>query len=133
MKIDEKDDGWNWTWDKPSQFREAYDNAVSDNEREFFEKIMDKQLHEVSFSNDVLMHDRDNEDDIYILRIGQDDYMIGTARAVNNKPVPWEYESLFSFLSSDMYDYIGRHVTVHEWLRERDFKGIRYDANNDLR
>jgi hypothetical protein len=30
-----------------------------------------------------------------------------------------------------LYDFLGRHVTLHEWLRERDYHGIHYNRNND--
>ena len=26
-----------------------------------------------------------------------------------------------------MFYLLDRHVTLHEWLRERDYRGIRYD------
>lgn len=123
---------WEDLWDTPEEFDSAIKNAVSKNEKEFFEKLRYKILHETAFSNDVLMKDDENEDALYILRVGTDDIMIG-----HNLTVPGrEHEAIelggvcFA-MKYDLYDFLGYHITLQEWLRKRDYKGINYDRNND--
>lgn len=80
------------------------------------------------------MHEKDNEDGLYILRVGTDDIMIGRNMEKSGETTsPVEISGLFAALEEDIYEYVGRHVTLLEWLRERDYRGIRYDANNDYR
>lgn len=47
------------------------------------------------------------------------------------RSTPTEYAGIFTALCQDIYNYTGKHISLLEWLRERDFKGVRYDANND--
>lgn len=133
MKHNYIKDDWECFVDTPEEFENAIKNAKSDNERTFFESIMYKVVHEPAFSNDVLMHDKDNKDRIYILRVS-DDFIIGMKDSNGmDAGSPSEYSGLFSFLATDMYPYLHHHITVGEWLRNRDYAGIRYDANNDER
>lgn len=127
-------DPWNYLEDTPEEFDTAIKNALSDKEREFFEKLRYKILHETAFSNDVLMHEKDNEDGLYILRVGTDDIMIGcNLEKSGKKSSPVEISGLFDALEEDINDYVGHHITLIDWLRKRDYRGIRYDANNDYR
>ena len=127
-------DPWDYVVDTPEEFDAAIQNAVSDKEREFFERLRYKILHETAASNDVLMHENDNEDGLYILRVGTDDIMIGrNMEKPDEKSSPVEISGLFGALEEDINEYVGRHVTLLDWLRERDYQGVRYDTNNDLR
>lgn len=123
---------WEDLSDSPEEFATAIKNANSANERTFFEKLRFKILHETAASNDVLLNESDNEEGIYILRVGTDDFLIGKDLSKpEEKSVPEEFAGIFLALEQDMYRYLGRHITLWEWLRERDYNGIRYDANND--
>ena len=127
-------DPWDYLEDTPEEFDTAIKNAVSDKERKFFEKLRYKILHETAFSNDVLMHEKDNEDGLYILRVGTDDIMIAVIlEKPGEKTTPVEISGLFGALEEDIHEYVGRHMTLLDWLRARDYRGIRYDANNDYR
>ena len=127
-----RNENWEYLADTPEEFDAAIKNAVSENERIFFEKVRYKVLNETAASNDVLMNEADNEDKLYLLRVGTDDFMIGrNITDPNEKSSPIENAGLFGALEEDLYPYIGRHITLLEWLRGRDYKGIRYDANND--
>lgn len=130
MKKEEED--WEYIADTPDEFDAAIKNAVSDKEREFFEKLRYKVLHETAFSNDILMYDSDNEDGLYLYRVGTDDFMIGKWLSQPQKSVGGhEFAGLFEALAENLYPWLGRDITLLQWLRERDYKGIRYDANND--
>ena len=127
-------DLWDDLVDNPEDFDAAIKNAVSEKEREFFEKLRYKILNETAFSNDVLMHENDNEDGLYILRVGTDDIMIGrNLEKADEKTTPIEIGGLFGALDEDIFDYVGQHITLLDWLRGRDYRGICYDANNDYR
>lgn len=118
--------------DTPEEYDTAIKNAVSYKERIFFEKIRHKVLNETAASNDVLMNENDNKDGLYILRVGSDDFILGRRLSVpSEKTSPTEFSGLFLTLKQDLYDYLGKHITLLEWLRERDYYGIKYDANND--
>lgn len=124
---------WSDMNDTPEEFEMAIKNAVSANEKIFFTKLRYKVLNEGAASYDVLMHNDDNEDGIYILRIS-DDFLIGRKNAEGKDVVVIiEIPGLFYFLSEDMFRQLNRHITILDWLRERDYAGIRYDANNDFR
>ncbi len=102
------------------------------NERDFFEKLRYKFLHETAAGNDVLMNESDNNDGLYVLRVGTDDILIGkNLSKPEEKASSEEFAGIFLALQMDLYEYVHRHITLLEWLRERDYKGIRYDANND--
>lgn len=128
IRYDESE--WRDLSDRPEQFVEAIRNATSHNERVFFETLMYKIINEFAGSNEVLMHNEDNEDGIYILRVCTEDFLIGSV--ADRMAGEVEYGGLFYFLRSSMEPYIHRDVTVLQWLRARDYKGIRYDRNNDL-
>lgn len=133
MKQISNDEEWEYLSDTPEQFKEAITNAVSENEKIFFSKLRSKVLNEGAASNDVLMHNEDNEDGIYILRIS-DDFLVGKKdKSGKDVSIIVEISGLFDFLSEDLHRQLNRHISILEWLRERDYKGIHYDANNDFR
>lgn len=133
MRKNYNPEDWEGLEDTPEEFEVAIQNATSDQERTFFRNLMSKVIHEPAFSNDVLMNDKDNEDGIYILRVS-DDFIIGRKDTDGKDLGSYaEFGGLFFFLSQDMYPYLHRHITIGEWLRERNYSGIRYDANNDDR
>lgn len=113
--------------DSPEEFEKAINHAVSDNERFFFENLRSKFLSEPAASNDILMHELNNEDGLYIIRVGTDDILIGKRLTdPNEQSVPQEFAGLFLALQQDLYEYLGRHLTLHQWLRDRDFEGVVY-------
>ncbi len=123
---------WEYLSDSQEEFELAIQNAVTPNEREFFEKLRYKILNETAFSNDILMKDDENSDAIYIMRVGTDDIMIGHNLTVAGKEhEAVELAGVFYAMSYDLYDFLGYHITLQEWLRNRDYRGIRYDRNND--
>lgn len=132
MKNRVSPEDWEYLSDTPEEFELAIQNAVTPNEREFFEKLRYKILNETAFSNDVLMKDDENGDAIYIMRVGTDDIMIGhNLTVVGKEHEAVELAGVCYAMSYDLYDFLGYHITLQEWLRNRDYKGIRYDRNND--
>jgi hypothetical protein len=132
MKKTETKVDWEYLADTTEEFDAAINNAVSENEKGFFEKLRYKVLHETAFSNDVLMKDDENDDAIYIMRVGTDDIMVGHNLTVKGKEHEcMELAGVCFAMSYDLYDFLGYHITLQEWLRKRDYQGIRYDRNND--
>jgi hypothetical protein len=132
MKKTETKVDWEYLADTTEEFDAAINNAVSENEKEFFEKLRYKVLHETAFSNDVLMKDDENDDAIYIMRVGTDDIMVGHNLTVKGKEHECvELAGVCFAMSYDLCDFLGYHITLQEWLRKRDYQGIRYDRNND--
>jgi hypothetical protein len=132
MKRKKMSEIWEYIADTPEEFDEAIKNAVSPNEKEFFKKLRYKILNESAASNDVLMNEKDNEDGLYILRVGTDDIMVGkNISDPNENSVAIEYAGIFLALKQDISHYVGYHITLKDWLRNRDYNGIRYDQNND--
>jgi hypothetical protein len=134
MNKQQLNEDWEDITDTPEEFEAAIQNAVSNNEKEFFEKLRYKVLHETAFSNDVLMKDDENEDALYIMRVGTDDIIIGHHLIVaGKKHEAIEISGVCFAMSYDLYDFLGYHITLQEWLRKRDYQGIHYNRNNDYR
>lgn len=132
MKINVCKDIWESLSDTPEEFEDAIKNAVSLREKEFYEKLLYKILHETAFSNDVLLKDDENDEGIYILRVGTDGVMVGRDSNIAGKPGKCvELSGICFAMNFDMFDFLGHHITLRNWLRNRDYKGIRYDRNND--
>ncbi len=132
MKQKETAEDWKYLADTPEGFDAAIKGSVSKSEKEFFEKLRHKILHETAFSNDVLLKDDENDDAIYIMRVGTDDIMVGHNLTVNgSEHEAVELAGVCFAMSYDLYDFLGYHITLQEWLRKRDYRGIRYDRNND--
>lgn len=104
---------------------------VSQNERIFFETMERKEQQEPGYRTDWLIVESENEDEVAIIRENYDEYSI---ERTSNSPRPGEYfQSLAEALAFDLYNIeIGRHITLWQWLRERDYAGIRYDRDLDL-
>lgn len=106
---------------------------VSDNEKIFFEKMRYKMEYEITLSNDLIMFELDNEDLIYIVRCIYDEIILGHGTEGHYAP-EHHVMNLSEALNSNLKElgYINRDITLLEWLRERDYKGIMYNHNADL-
>lgn len=132
MKKKDNLEDWKFLADTPEEFDSAIKNAVSPKEKEFFERLRYKVLNETAASNDVLLKDDENEDAIYIMRVGTDDIMIGHHLTVpGKKHEVIELAGVCFAMTYDLFDFLGYHITLQDWLRKRDYRGIRYDRNND--
>ncbi len=124
---------WDSMVDTPEEFEEALINPFSTEEKDFLEQMRYKISKEIAASNEVLLRDDENEDGIYLLRVGNDDFIVGRITTDSSYlKHPNEIAGLFGFLEFDLYPYLHRHISIKEWLRKRNYKGIRYDRNNDL-
>ena len=100
-------------------FTSMIGHYVSDKERTFFEKMRYKMEYEIDPSNDLIMFEEDNEDHIYILRCVYEEIIIVHVMTLS-EALNANLKEL-GFLKSD--------ITLLEWLRGRDYEGIRYNHN----
>ncbi len=105
-------------------------NYQSDNEREFFEKLLYKQQWECSFSHDVLLSECNNEDEIYIVRCYFDEYKVGkNGKAADEVCVQNLHDALN--LNLKEIGVLDEDIILFAWLRRRDYAGIDYNHNID--
>ncbi len=102
----------------------------SDNEREFFEKQRYKEEYVVTISNDLVLHEDNNEDKIHIIRCWFCEYVVGGEGYLKGEE---HYMNLSETLNANLkkIGVLDRDITLFQWLRERDYKGIEYDHNFD--
>lgn len=106
-------------------FANVFKKDMSANERTFFEKMKEKVEGEFAPSADIMMLEEDNKDEIYLIRYYFSEFKIGILHGK---------EALYSItfaqaIKEDMFILLGRHITLLEWLREIDFKGLNYNGN----
>ncbi len=105
-------------------------NYQSGREREFFETLKYREENVLSVSHDALLLEPDNEDRLYLIRCEYSEYMLGKEDVIEEQ----HYMNLSETLSANLKDVglLDRDITLFQWLRERDYKGVRYDRNFDV-
>lgn len=108
-------------------FEEMRGNYVSENERVFFETIEQKEINDFSSMYDMLMLEPDNEIGFFLQREYWNEYELGIGKRSCE-----HCDSLREALTIDMFS-LGHteHISVLQWLRQRDYAGIHYDRDND--
>ena len=121
----------NELWDADKHlFAEMRTNSTSHEEYNFFQNMKFKQENEVSLSNDLIMSEDDNSDRIYIVRELYDEYVVGCATCPEKEiHVMNLTEALKIHLSEIGYNHGG--ITLLDWLRSINYKGIAYNHNYD--
>ena len=108
-------------------FNEMRGHYVSKNEEVFFETMLRKIQTEYTGMGDIILDEDDNEDGIYLIREIYDDFEVGRAQ-VGVKDHPVSTNGLFGILSIDLGEFVlDEHITLLEWLRRRDYAGVKYD------
>ena len=113
-------------------FNKMRGNYKTENEKRFFEELEYKEENEASFAYDWLLEHYENEDGLYLFRVANSEYAIN--RIINRKYLTeWHFDSLKELLEINLkeYGYLDRDITFWQWLRERDYAGIRYDRDGD--
>lgn len=114
-------------------FKDMEGKYVSNEEKEFFERMKFKIENEPAPANDLIMSNRNNNDGIYIVRCYDYAFRIGCH-------VGEEYKK--EFYAMDFHDalnvnlrecgFIDENLSLLEWLRKRNYKGVEYNHNFDL-
>lgn len=105
---------------------------VSEQEKEFFEKLRYKEENIYTYANDLIMWELSNEDHIYIVRCRFSEYDIG--HGVEGKYDEEQHTmNLYEALNIKLKEvgYLDRDITLHEWLREINYAGVEYNHNYD--
>lgn len=121
----------NTLWNEDNAlFKSMEEHCQSDNERKFFEILRYKQENVISISYDLILHEDNNEDGIYIVRCWYDEYIVG---GVGYKHGEEHYMNLSEALNANLKEtgVLDRDVSLFQWLRERDYKGVEYNHNFD--
>ena len=109
-----------WAEDK-ALFERMRGNYVSNNEANFFKNIQYKQEHEITGLNDLLISEYENPDEIYLVRMYYDEYLLGY-KIDSNGEFEEHVMNLSEVLALNLKElgYINRNLTLLEWLREND-------------
>ena len=111
-------------------FTSMIGHYVSDKERTYIEKMRYKMEYEIAPSNDLIMFEEDNEDHIYILRCVYEEIIIGHG-IKGNYDEEFHVMTLSEALNANLKElgFLKSDITLLEWLRGRDYEGIRYNHN----
>lgn len=111
-------------------FAQMKENYKSENERVFFETMKEKEESDNAFEDgwDVLLREEDNEENVFFYRESYDWYML--ERVDENHNYVEEFCGLADVLAAPASKWDLGEGTILDWLRRRDYAGIRYD-NHD--
>ncbi len=98
-------------------------------EREFFENLRRKEETEFTVSNDLILHEDNNSDGIYIVRCEYEEYIVGQEHCTEEV----HFMNLAEALAINLKDtgLLNISITLFEWLRRRNYKGVEYNHNYD--
>ncbi len=120
----------NTIWDVDEQlFTSLEGKYQSENEAVFFRNMRFKQEYEVALSNDLILSENDNEDEIYLVRVEYDEYLVGKGESESNEAHLMNLSEALSLNLSSVG--LAREITLLNWLKERDYAGIKYNHNYD--
>ncbi len=110
-------------------YKEINGHFFSEKERTFFEEMLCKEIYDCPMSTfDVIMSEKDNNERLFIQKEYNSEYAIGRFHNDDRYTVMEERPICLSELvNTDLFPLLDKHITVLEWLRERDYAGVRYD------
>lgn len=107
---------------------------VSESERYFFDNMYAKMLDENAPWPETLVWEHDNPDQLYFLRHGYDEFMLGRGTTREE----WQANEVHTMNLADALStnlkqakLLDRDITFLQWLREVDFSCVRYNHEND--
>ena len=114
-------------------FESMEGNYTTPNEKIFFKNIQYKQEFEVTALNDLLISEYENPDEIYLIRLYFEEYIIG--KGIDTEGANEEHVMMLSEvlnLNLKELGFVERDLTLLQWLRECDYECVNYDRNYDL-
>lgn len=120
-------------WDADIQlFKKMEGNYYSDNEKNFFSIICYKQENEITGLNELLVSEYENKDEIYIVRMYYEEYVVGQGINTDGSREV-HVMNLSEALALDLkkLGFIDRNLTLLGWLRENDYSCVNYQRNWD--
>ena len=103
--------------------------CVSEKELEFIGQMLDIEQHWITEVGASIILEDENEDGIYINHHDATIYEIGN----NDQSGVYQAFSLSELLNLylDEHDILNKHITVLEWLRQRNYDNVTYDRTRD--
>lgn len=124
----------NELWDVDAKlFASMKEESLTSNEVNFFNNMKYKEEYEVSALNDLLVSEYENDDEIYVIRMNYDEYVIGHGigtEGTDEVHVMNLSEALSVNLKAE--GFLDRDITLWQWLREKDYEIVNYGRNYDL-
>lgn len=122
----------NTLWDVDEElFAYMEGNYASANEANFFKNLHFKQEYEPTLSNELLVSEYENEDEMYLVRVEYEEYLVGHGKIPFQKEV--HAMNLSEALSTRLKEVgFDKDVTLLEWLRMRDYVDVKYNRNHDF-
>lgn len=121
-------------WDEDaSLFASMSGKYQSANEENFFRNMQYKQEYEPTALNDLIVSEYENDDEIYIVRMYNDEYVVG--HGIDTDGACEEHTMCLNdalSLNLKTLGYIDRNLTLLEWLRECDYSVVDYERNYDI-
>lgn len=106
-------------------------DAQTNEERYFLERIKAKEMGEFAPSADLLVSERDNADQLFLVRYYFTEYKIDSMSARSGSSIYCiSFEDL---MKEDLGQLLGRRVTILDWLREQKFACVGYYGNYALK
>jgi len=106
-------------------FAQMEGHYLSENERIFFENLKYKEEFVIASGWDVLLSPKMNEEQILFYRDSYDWYMI--ERKDKDHYYIEEFYGLANVLAASASKWDLGEGTILDWLRQRDYAGVRYD------
>jgi hypothetical protein len=119
-----------WDVDK-SLFTSMVGNYVSPEEANFFKTMQFKEEYEPALANDVIMSEHANKDNIYIVRVLYDEYLVGKG---GDELAEIHTMNLCEALHLNLCNVglLSKDITLLDWLRSINYRGVTFDNNYDL-
>jgi len=117
----------------PKEDKDLYEqmqgNCISDKEKEFFDEMICKEIYDHPVSTfDVFVHEDSNMERLYIQKQYICEYVIGRFKDDGSyEGMDYVPTCLAELMVTDLYPLLGRHISVLEWLREKNYECVRYD------
>lgn len=110
---------------------------VSDREKTFFENMQRKEEDEWTTQGDLILSEKDNDLKLFLMRVCYNEYQFG--RPLKADPDgTHRTEGIYAMSLSEVLNKNLREIhatdcdiTFWQWLRERDYEGIKYDVSFD--
>lgn len=111
-------------------FTKNEQNYSSAEEEEFFEKMYAKIQTELAPCKELILSEKQNAEEIYILRDQYCEFIVGQGSGDERK----EEVHTMSFseamtMNLKKQGFLNQDITLQEWLRARNYQGIMYDHN----
>lgn len=114
-------------------FEKMKRDYISNNEADFFKNMRYKQEYEISCLNDLLVSEYENPDELYLVRMCYDEYVLGY-KIGSDGAFETHVMNLSEALALNLKElgFMQKNLTLFEWLRQTDYVYVNYNRNYDL-